>query len=70
MNFNDLSPIERLAYEAGQADARAQAWRIDADIDDRDGKPSTVARQYQAEYEAEAAAAWRQLTALKAQAAE
>ena len=65
LTLNDLSPTERLAYEAGMADARAQAWRIDADIDERDGKASAVSREYQRQYEAEAAELWRALAEAK-----
>jgi hypothetical protein len=65
LGFNDLSPIERLAYEAGHADAQAQRWRIDAEISERRGEPSDIARGYQAQYEREAAERWRQLAEAK-----
>ena len=65
MNPSDLTPTERLAYEAGLADAEARRWRIQADRNEREiGQPG-VARAYQHEREAEAAAHWRRLAALK-----
>ena len=65
MDTRDLTHVELLAYEAGQADARAQRWRIDAEISERRGEPSASAREYQAQYEAEAADRWRQLAKAK-----
>jgi hypothetical protein len=53
MNRTDLTPSEYTAYEAGSAYAHALRWRVDAELAERDGKDSTQARQYQAEYEAE-----------------
>jgi hypothetical protein len=53
MNRTDLTPSEYTAYEAGIASGHATRWRIDAELSERDGKDSTQARKYQAEYEAE-----------------
>jgi hypothetical protein len=53
MNRTDFTPSEYTAYEAGIAYAHALRWRVDAELAERDGKDSTQARQYQAEYEAE-----------------
>lgn len=65
MTLRDLSLTERVAYEAGQAAAEARRWRVDAVINEREtGKPG-LAREYQRQHEAEAAAHWRRLAALK-----
>ena len=63
----DLTPTERAIYDAARAEAHADRWRIVGDLEERDGKPSAVSRHYQAEYEAEAADAWRRLEDLRAQ---
>ena len=65
MDINQLTKTERLAYEAGRADARATRWRIEADLQARDGQPTATAREYQAQFEAEAADAWRKLAEAK-----
>lgn len=65
LSANDLTETERLAYEAGRDQAHADRWRIDAEISERRGEPSETARQYQRQYEAEAADRWRQLAAAK-----
>jgi hypothetical protein len=53
MNRTDLTRSEYTAYEAGIASGHATRWRVEAELSERDGKDSTQARQYQAEYEAE-----------------
>jgi hypothetical protein len=53
MNRTDLTSSEYTAYEAGCAQARADRWRIDAEMRERDGRDSTQCRQYQADAEAE-----------------
>jgi hypothetical protein len=53
MNRTDLTPSEYTACEAGVALGHATRWRVDAMLAERDGKDSTQARKYQAEYEAE-----------------
>jgi hypothetical protein len=53
MNRTDLTPSEWTVYEAGSAYAHALRWRVDAEMAERDGKDSTQARKYQAEYETE-----------------
>ena len=68
MNRSDLTHIETLAYEAGLADARAQRWRIEAEIAERRGEPSETDREYQRQYEAEAADRWRELAKAKGRA--
>jgi hypothetical protein len=65
MKLTDLTSIERLAYEAGRDQAHADRWRIDAEISERRGEPSEAARQYQAQYQAEADDRWRQLAEAK-----
>jgi hypothetical protein len=62
---NALTATERLAYEAGRDQAHADRWRIDAEISERRGEPSETARQYQAQYQAEADDAWRRLAEAK-----
>jgi hypothetical protein len=65
LDLSDLTETERLAYQAGRDQARADRWRIDAEISERRGEPSNTAREYQRQHEAEAANAWRQLAAAK-----
>ena len=62
----NLSTIERAVYEAARADALADRWRIDGEVSQRRGEPSDSAREYQREYEAEAADRWQQVARLKA----
>jgi hypothetical protein len=63
---SDLTHTERAVYEAARADTLAERWRIEADIAERRGEPSEIDRQYQRQYEQEAAMRWQQLAALKA----
>jgi hypothetical protein len=65
MDLRDLTHTERVVYEAAQAEARAQRWRIEADLRERDGQDATFCRKQQQQYEREAADRWRHLAALK-----
>jgi hypothetical protein len=64
--YNTLTHVERAVYDAARADTLAERWRIEADIAERRGHPSEIDRQYQAEYEQEAAQRWQQVAAVKA----
>ena len=63
----DLTPTERAIYDAARAEAQADRWQIDAEIAERRGEHSEIARGYPRQYAAEAADAWRRLAGLKAQ---
>ena len=65
MNVRDLTHTERAVYEAARADTLAERWRIEADVSERRGEPSATARDYQRQYEREAAERWQQVTQLK-----
>ena len=68
MTAPNLTPRERAIYDAARAEAQADRWRIEGDIEARNGKPAAISREYQRQYEAEAADAWRRLAALKGEA--
>ena len=65
LGVNDLTTTERLAYEAAIADARAECWRISAEVSERRGEASAADRDNQAYYEEKAANVWRRLAETK-----
>jgi hypothetical protein len=67
MKVRDLTHTERAVYEAARADTPAERWRIEADVSERRGEPAATAREYQRQYEQEAAQRWQQVAAMKAQ---
>lgn len=65
MDVRDLTHTERAVYEAARAETIADRWRIEAEIAQRRGEPPAIARDYQRQYEREAAERWQQVAQLK-----